>query len=103
MSEQQNSTTAPQEDQPKPTRTREEVLAVLTKQLRKDIKPLVECAQMYNQIYPVGKTLPEVLDAVTVPVPLRSYMILASLATTLVAIEVEREQAAAEAEVAKTV
>lgn len=42
---------------------------------------LVQVATMYNQAYPADKTAPEVLDAVTVAVPLRTFMVLAAIAT----------------------
>lgn len=42
---------------------------------------IVEVATMYAAAYPHEKTLPEVLDAVTVAVPLRVYMVMAAVAT----------------------
>ncbi|MHB1097969.1 MAG: hypothetical protein ACYCZR_00310 [Burkholderiales bacterium] len=42
---------------------------------------IVQVATMYSTEYPHEKTLPEVLDAVTVAVPLRTYMVMAAVAT----------------------
>jgi hypothetical protein len=42
---------------------------------------IVEVATMYNNTYPVASTLPEVVDAVTVAIPLRTFMVLAAIAT----------------------
>lgn len=42
---------------------------------------IVQVATMYTTAYPHEKTLPEVLDAVTVAVPLRTFMVLAAVAT----------------------
>lgn len=46
---------------------------------------IVQIGQMYNEAYPHATTAPEVISAVTVAVPLREYMVLAGLATTLIA------------------
>lgn len=42
---------------------------------------IVQVATMYTTAYPHERTLPEVLDAVTVAVPLRTFMVLAAVAT----------------------
>lgn len=42
---------------------------------------ILEVATMYTAAYPHEKTAPEVLDAVTVAVPLRTYMVMAAIAT----------------------
>lgn len=42
---------------------------------------IVEVATMYTTAYPHDKTPPEVIDAVTVAVPLRAYMVMAAAAT----------------------
>lgn len=78
-----------------PKRSREETLALLRKQVRKDMTNLTEVAKAYHQVYPIATTLPEVVDAVTVALPLRTFMVLAAIATTLVAIDMEKEAAEA--------
>ena len=42
---------------------------------------IANVAGIYATAYPHEKTLPEVLDAVTVAVPLRTYMVMAAVAT----------------------
>lgn len=90
-SEQQDK--QPQDAKPIP-RTRQETLDILRKQVRKDLDPLTQVAKAYHQLYPIADTAPEVVDAVTVAVPLRTFMVLTAIATTLVAIDVESGGAA---------
>ena len=42
---------------------------------------IVQVAAMYTNAYPHETTAPEVIDAVTVAVPLRTFMVLAAVAT----------------------
>jgi len=59
----------------------------LTPVLRSMYPSIVQVAKMYNDAYPHESTAPEVLDAVTVAVPLRTYMVMSALvAQTLAAV-----------------
>lgn len=54
--------------------------------LRSMYPNIVQVAKMYNDAYPHESTAPEVLDAVTVAVPLRTFMLMSALvAQTLAA------------------
>jgi hypothetical protein len=54
--------------------------------LRSMYPNIVQVAKMYNDAYPHESTAPEVIDAVTVAVPLRTFMIMSALvAQTLAA------------------
>jgi hypothetical protein len=56
--------------------------------LRAMYPSIVQVAKMYTDAYPLDKTAPEVVDAVTVAVPLRTFMVMSALvAQTLAAAE----------------
>lgn len=83
------------EAQAKKEQTRQEQVDVLIPLMRRMLPQIVEVAQLYHTNYPVNKTLPEVVDAVTVAVPLRHFMVMASICTNLCVIAQEKEAAAA--------
>lgn len=54
--------------------------------LRSMYPNIVQVAKLYSDTYPHDKTAPEVIDAVTVAVPLRTFMVMSALvAQTLAA------------------
>ena len=61
--------------------------------LRKYMPQITEIAILYNKTYPVASTPPEVVNAVTVSVPLRHFMLLSAVCTNLTAADIERELA----------
>lgn len=82
--------------------TRDEQLAKLLPMLRNMMPSLIAVGTMYEKTYPTKTSLPEVLDAVTVAVPLRQYMVLVGYAATVVGAEIDKERAAAAAKVTET-
>ena len=64
--------------------TPEEQLAILKPQLLKVAPKIVAIGQMYQSAYPLDKTDAKVLDAVTVAVPLRIFMVMAASVTALI-------------------
>lgn len=81
------------EGQAKKEQTRQEQIDTLVPLMRRMLPQIVEVAQLYHTNYPVNKTLPEVVDAVTVSVPLRHFMVMASICTNLCVIAQEKEAA----------
>lgn len=90
MSETADNATTEQPDQPK--LTREEQNAKLMPALRKSVQDLMEVGVMYQKAYPVGTTPSEVVNAVTVAVPLRHFMVLLGFASNIVAGVMETEK-----------
>jgi hypothetical protein len=77
--------------QTKKESTRQEQIDTLLPLMRRMLPGIVEVAQLYHKNYPVMTTLPEVVDAVTVAVPLRHFMVMASIVTNLCVIAQEKE------------
>ena len=73
--------------------TRQEQIDTLIPLMRRMLPQIVEIAQLYHTNYPVNKTSAEVVDAVTVALPLRHFMVMASIATNLCVIAQEKEAA----------
>lgn len=71
--------------------TRQEQIDTLLPLMRRMLPQIVEVAELYHTNYPVNKTLPEVVDAVTVAVPLRHFMVMASIVTNLCVIAQEKK------------
>jgi hypothetical protein len=89
---------APEQDN-QPKVNREEQNRVIIPMMHRLLPPIVQAAALYHQLYPLDKTAPEVVDAVTVAVPLRHFMLMTSLVTNLCVMEQERRQAANDAKV----
>jgi len=73
---------------------REEQKATLMPALTKMMPALMAQGAMYHKAYPVKETLPEVIDAVTVSVPLRHFMVMVAYCSAVVAQELEAKAAA---------
>lgn len=78
-------------------RTRKEQIEALIPALRRMVPNIMQVGSLYNQQYPADKTAPEVLDAVTVAVPYRQFMVMAGVCTSLIAEVIEKEKKATEA------
>lgn len=79
--------------------TPEQQLAILKPQLLKVAPKIVAIGQMYNNAYPLDKTDAKVLDAVTVAVPLRIFLVMAASTMALITDDARAE---AEALIAST-
>jgi hypothetical protein len=77
-----------------PKKTREEQIALLVPELRKHSPQLLQLGMLYHQRYPWQTTAPEVLDAITVAVPYRLFMLLSGVGTALVAEAMEKDKEA---------
>jgi len=75
--------------------TREEQNKLVMPMLRKYAPQIVEVAKLYNDNYPISTTPPAVIDAVTVALPLRHFMVMAAMCINLVAAEIAAEKPAA--------
>jgi hypothetical protein len=60
--------------------TRQEQIDYLLPPMRKMAPDIINIAAMYNKAYPPATTSGDVLDAVTVAVPYRHFMVMASIA-----------------------
>lgn len=81
-------------EQAKPEQTRQEQIDAMLPMMQKMMPSIVEVATLYNKAYPLASTLPEVVDAVTVSLPLRHFMLMAAIVTNLCVIAKEKEDAA---------
>lgn len=72
--------------------TRADQSARLMPALLKLMPRIHTVAQLYHNTYPVDKTAPEVVDAVTVAVPLRDFMIMTAYCSNAVAEHIERSK-----------
>lgn len=75
--------------------TREDQIKALMPILRRYLPQIVEIATLYNKTYPVDTTPPEVVNAVSVVVPLRHFMVMSAVVSNLAILDIEREQAVA--------
>lgn len=75
-----------------PSQTREQQIESVLPRALKMAPSVVALAKAYNDAYPPDKTPVEVLNAVTVPVPLTVFMVMASLMINLLAIRQERQK-----------
>jgi hypothetical protein len=73
--------------------TREEQNRRIIPAMRKLLPPVMQAATMFHQHYPLDRTPAAVVDAVTVPVPLRHFMLMVSLVANLCIMEEERAKA----------
>ena len=69
--------------------TRKQQIEALMPVLRKVMPSLVTVGAAYNKAYPYATTSPDVLDAVTVAVPLRQFMVMTGVCSVLVAEHIE--------------
>jgi hypothetical protein len=83
---------APEQDNT-PKVNREEQNRALLPEMRRLLPPILKVGTIYQQAYPFDKTPAAVVDAVTVAVPLRSFMLMAGLVTNLCLMEEERAKA----------
>lgn len=73
-------------------RTKQEQINLLLPMMRRLLPQIVEVATLYHKNYPADTTAPEVVDAVTVAVPLRHFMVMTSIVTNLCVIAQEKER-----------
>jgi hypothetical protein len=81
-----------QDPNTKPRPSAQEVINSMMPVLHKMLPQMVEVAALYHRNYPADTTHPSVIDAVTVAVPLRQYMISAAVLTHLCMIDKAREK-----------
>lgn len=64
--------------------TSQQQIERMADELAKYGKQVIEIVQVYGTTYPPATTAPEVIDAVTVPVPYRLFMLMAGISVNVI-------------------
>lgn len=73
-----------------PKQTRQEQIDTMLPMMQKMMPSIVEVATLYHKAYPINTTAPEVIDVVTVSLPLRHFMLMAAIISNLCVIAQEK-------------
>lgn len=75
--------------------TRQEQIEKLLPAAQRMAGHVLQVGALYNKKYPLDTTPPEVLDAITVAVPYRQFMVMSGITMALVADHIAKQQAKA--------
>ena len=85
------------ETTPQVPKTKEEQMKFLATEFKKFAPNVLHVGKLYQKQYPFTDTNPEVIDAVTVSIPLRQFMLMSSICMLLVLDDIKAEALARQA------